>query len=228
MAKRLFFQLKFFREPTERGLDPNAVPPDCETTHSILGMSFKGTHHMNFAQLTKPLLALLLAGSTAHAAPVFNIDMPLPTQHFSTAVDMEGLQVGDTVFELNVTVPVGGAFLKVFQVFGGDIFDTNYGEYRANFALEVNQSPNTWTMIDYDYYWYHNYLDVFLEGGERTFKVTLTGSEDGVFPVAAGRYADVRFGDTIPAVPLPAGAVLLVSSLAALPLARRRRKPTSD
>ena len=92
--------------------------------------------------------------------------------------------------------------------------------------LEVNQAPDTWTEIDYFIHWYHNYLEVDLEEGARTFKVTLTGSNDGDFPVGAGPYADVRFGNgpgIIPAVPLPAPAMLLAGGLLVLAGLRRGR-----
>jgi hypothetical protein len=171
---------------------------------------------------TGTALFLLGSATVAPAAmlggdPGAAFDMPGPGDYYLWTVDLDGFLEGDTVLDFTVTVPAGGAVLSVFQVFGGDSANQQSGEYKANFSLVVNDPQDTWTEIDYDIYWYHNYLGVPLAEGQRTFKVTLTGAFDDDFPVPDGRYADVRFGDGIaPAVPLPAPALLLLGGMLAL------------
>lgn len=149
--------------------------------------------------------------------PTNPFDMPAPGDYYQWMVDLSGYSQGDVVLNLEVIVPPGGADLVIFQVFTTEDMQTCGGSNSGLFDLEVDQPGNsTWNYTDFGTCYYHNYEGVMLDEGMRNFVVTLTNSP-------GDRYADVRFGDTDIAVPLPGGLVSLATALAVLTLRRRRR-----
>lgn len=167
------------------------------------------------------LIGLGLTGS-GHAAmlggdPGPSFDMPGGGDYYLWDMDLSGLSAGSILLDFTVNVPTGGAFLRTFQVFALD--DTRDGCVDGRFSLSVNQPGNeTWTSVAVlEPCSYHDYLNINLLEGPRNFVVTVES-----LPRNAD-HANVRFGDIIPAIPLPAPALLLMGGLAAMAGLRRAR-----
>ena len=86
--------------------------------------------------------ATLLGGDPG---PIF--PMPGTGDAYMWLEPMLGTAPGDALLDFTVVVPIGGANLKTFQVFGGcDV----YTGYLARFSLSVNAvaTPWSWTWED--------------------------------------------------------------------------------
>lgn len=150
--------------------------------------------------------------------PIF--DMPGPGDYYFWDQSMSGLAVDDTLLAFTVMVPSGGSFLSTFQVFGGC---DGSNVYSAGFSLFVGGIATDWTSAtrgDGAGCGYHDFLDQVLDEGNLEFRVVFDGADNA--PPAGANFADVRFGDTFPAVPLPATGFLVIGALAALAGLRRR------
>lgn len=149
-----------------------------------------------------------------------SFDMPGPGDYYLWNQSMSGIAAGDNLLGFIVKVPTGGSFLKTFQVFGGCDGDTFYN---AGFSLFVGGIATNWTSAtrgDSSNCGYHDFLHKPLGEGSLEFRVVFDGADNA--PPAGFDFADVRFGDIIPAIPLPATGLLAIGALAALAGLRRR------
>jgi hypothetical protein len=173
--------------------------------------------------LSLSLLAGLLLGwgGAAEAAPSF-CALPTPSAAIGpgdtkvltyTATDpCEGYE-----FDLRVP-PAGGTFSLLLTVQAGpsplgllQIFNDSEDIYR----LFVDGAPQTWQQEDFDEF-YYQFADPGLFRTAATYDIAFRTVDDNSPPY--GPRATVRLGGSavIPAIPLPAPALLLLSGIAAL------------
>ncbi|MGS4944354.1 hypothetical protein ACVDG3_02650 [Meridianimarinicoccus sp. RP-17] len=155
--------------------------------------------------------------SPVYPGPAF--DWPAPFVGYAWFVDIAGVDTVPTpVIDFTVTntapnpVPV-----MTFQAFGN--CDGTAAPWKPGFTLFIDDIETPWTNVDDAPCGYHDYLDFVLPLGETRFTVLLEDAPD-----ATASHVDVRFGDVIPAVPLPPAAALLMGGIAALGLAGRRQR----
>ncbi len=179
-------------------------------------------------------LALLVAvGSACPAAASSYLDYlmaadpgtefpaPVPETYLTWAVDLSAAGVGAVVAHFTVLSP-GPAVIPLFQVYPGCSVDTK-SRFDASFSLSINGSPVSWDSVgtpDTDICNYHNIADLALDGPSSEFTLTLASA---TFPAPDGlAHAVFRFGDTLPAIPLPATSLALAGAISALAALRRR------
>jgi hypothetical protein len=155
--------------------------------------------------------------------PGSEFDMPAPGDGYLWNESMSGITDGDTLLDFNVQVPVGGALLRNFQVFGGcDAFS----RYEARFSLFLDGTATPWSWNWEDVgggpCYYHTLESEALSEGLLNFKVVFDSADAP--PPPGFDYADVRFGDVMSAIPVPAPILLLMTGLGALGLTARRRR----
>jgi len=122
------------------------------------------------------------------------------------------------VVDFTVTnITAAPLLVMTFQIFG-NCTNSDDAAY-ADFNLSLNGTPTPWTGVEDGPCLYHNYLNFFLPVGATRFTVDLVNDRN----TAPLLYADVRFGDIVPAIPLPPTALLLLGGVGALALMRRRR-----
>lgn len=154
-------------------------------------------------------------------------DWPAVYNGFNWTVDLTAVtSAPTTIVDFTVTNTTSDpVMIGVFQVFG-EFIDPDLGWTcsHLDFDLQINGTATPWTMIVPDQCLYHNYENFVLVPGPTQFSIVWTGT-----PLPGGTtQADVRFGNVIPAVPLPAGAVLSLTALTALGWAGRRQRPARD
>lgn len=163
---------------------------------------------------------------TGDPFPVYAIDMEAlgASGYYQWFEDIGGVAEGDTLFEIRVNVASGFQALPTFQVFGN--CDGGSDPTGALFSLQINGSDTDWTsVVVADPCDYHDYLDQVLPLGEVSMKVIF----DGIRPGAEGSgpdrtLVDARFGNILPAVPLPPAVFGFGAALAGLGALRRRAK----
>jgi len=138
---------------------------------------------------------------------------------YSWFVDVTGVMSAPTT-ALDFVVTNGMPFplqVQTFQVFSNCGFGAN-PPWTPGFSLFINEVPTAWSAVTTSPCDYHDFIDFMLEPGDTRFRVVLDNEPEPFTP-----NVDVRFGDVMPAVPLPATGMSLLAGLAALAVMRRRR-----
>lgn len=148
--------------------------------------------------------------------PGDSFDWPGPALAYQWLVDVDGVtSVPTTVVDFTVkNITPFALNVGTFQVFGECTGPD--APWRPDFTLAIDGATAPWTQVVSDVCLYHNLLDFALAPGDTRFTVTLNSAIG-----APGQTIDVRFGDIIPAIPLPASLLLGLSGLAALAGLRR-------
>lgn len=162
---------------------------------------------------------------TGDPFPVYAIDMEhLDAEGFyHWDEDIEGVNPGETLFEIRVTVVAGFRHLPTFQLFGN--CDGSSDPLAALFSLEINGDDTAWTSTEDYPCGYHDYLGQVLPLGDVSMTVIFDGIRPGgsdTGPLGTG--VDVRFGNIIAAIPLPPAIFGFGAALAGLGALRRRHK----
>lgn len=158
----------------------------------------------------------LPGGSNIYPGPRF--DWPAPVTGYFWFVDITSVaRVPTPVADFTVTnTTVAPLPVMTFQAFGNcDFVDP---AWKPDFTLFIDGTRTPWTAVESAPCGYHDFLDFVLPVGPTRFTVQLDA-----LPDASARYVDMRFGNVIPAIPLPPAAVLLPGGVLALGLFRRRR-----
>lgn len=109
--------------------------------------------------------------------------------------------------------------VQTFQVFGNCGGTGADAAWKPKFTLLIGGAETAWTAVSTDPCGYHDYVAFDLPVGPTRFTVLLDDA-----PNDLARYVDMRFGNVIPAVPLPPAAALLLGAWAGLCLVAGRRR----
>ena len=154
-----------------------------------------------------------------YPGPAF--DWPVPFDGYMWFVDIAGVSTVPTpVVDFTVTNTAAHARgVDTFQVFGN--CDGINAAWKPTFSLFIDETETPWTGVETAPCGYHDFLDFVLPPGDTRFRVMLNDASD-----AFAAYVDVRFGNVMPAIPLPPAAALMLGGIAALGLAGRGRRTT--
>jgi len=169
--------------------------------------------------MASPLPTLPSYGATgaSNVYPGPEFDWPAPfTGHF-WFVDIASVTAVPTpVVDFTVTNTTAAPLtVDTFQVFGNCDFIAP--AWKPDFTLFIDGTPTAWTSVESAPCGYHDFLGFVLPVGPTRFTVQLDD-----LPDASASYVDVRFGNVIPAIPLPPAAALLLGGVVVLGLVRRR------
>ena len=167
-----------------------------------------------------PLLVFPSYGApgASDAYPGAEFDWPAPFVGYYWRVDIASVTTVPTlVVDFTVTnTSTTPLAVMTFQAFGN--CDGSSPTWKPGFTLLIDGIETPWTAVESDPCGYHDYLDFILPVGDTRFSVALDD-----LPDATAIYVDMRFGNVIPAIPLPPAAPLMLGSVMALALVRRRR-----
>lgn len=193
----------------------------CRLVRAICIVAVSGWAGLASATPYPTLPGYFFTGGVSPFYPGDSFDWPAPDVAYQWLVDVDSVTtVPTTVIDFTVTnTTLAPLIVPTFQVFGQCTGPDT--PWRPDFTLQIDGSPTPWTIIDgidSEACLYHDLLNYALMPGATRFSVVLDSSIG-----APGQTIDVRFGNIIPAIPLPATALLAVTGLAALGGLRRRQ-----
>ena len=163
-----------------------------------------------------PVLPSYGATGSSNTYPGAAFDWPAPVDAYLWFVDISGVTtaptlIADFTVTNTATTPLTVATLQAFGNCDG-ISDP----WKPGFTLFINETETPWTRVETAPCGYHDYLDFSLPVGATRFSVRLDDPPD-----ATAIHVDMRFGNVIPAIPLPPAGLLMLGGMGALALVRR-------